>query len=91
VQDIPPQYGPGYDEEGSGAEEFAAVINGKGKGAWKLPLAPFNAAADVEPVKPFLNEGERSHREEAAYVTLFFYRSLFLSLSLSWSLAYRIV
>ena len=31
VQDIPPQYGPGYDEPGSGAKEFAAIINGEDK------------------------------------------------------------
>merc|ERR1711988_1730838 len=67
VQDIPPQYGPGYDEPGSGAEELSAVINGvdKEKG-WRLPLAPFGDD-DVEPVKPFCQKGELRDRQEAAY------------------------
>ncbi len=67
VQDIPPQYGPGYDEPGSGAEKLSAVINGvdEEKG-WRLPLAPFGDD-DVEPVKPFLQKGELRDRQEAAY------------------------
>ena len=68
VQDIPPQYGPGYDEPGSGAEQLAAIINGvdEVKG-WRLPLPPLNPDEDVEPVKPFLLKGERADRVEAAY------------------------
>ena len=68
VQDIPPQYGPGYDEPGTDAEKFSRIINGvDAENGWRLPLAPFDPENDVETVKPWLDRGERAHRAEAAY------------------------
>jgi len=63
VQDIPPQYGPGYAVDG--AQANMAKILGK-DGSWSLPLPPFSPS-DLEPVSPQINPGEEAARHEAAY------------------------
>jgi len=65
VQDIPPQYGPGYAVEGSQAQVNMAHINGQ-DGSWSLPLPPF-APSDLEPVSPAIDPGEEAARHEAAF------------------------
>lgn len=68
VQDIPPQYGPGYDDPSTDAEKFSRIINGVDPDeGWRLPLKPFDPNTDVEVVKPWLDRGEAAHRHEAAY------------------------
>jgi glutathione S-transferase len=55
VQDIPPQYGPGYDS--LGCAPMQAEINGRGTqggaAAWRLPLPPLTSL-DLEPYNPAL-------------------------------------
>lgn len=58
VQDIPPQYGPGF---GVGeAERYKKAIDG---GSWKLPLK----LGELEPLTPLENVGEAAARHEAAF------------------------
>jgi glutathione S-transferase len=63
VQDIPPQYGPGYSVAGS--EAYQRIILGDDN-HWKLPLAPFTGD-DLEPVSPRIDPGEEAARNEAAF------------------------
>jgi glutathione S-transferase len=41
IQDIPPQYGPGYSVNSAERTRLAGAIDGS-DGSWKLPLSPFN-------------------------------------------------
>mmetsp|Transcript_42167 Transcript_42167/g.78891 ORF Transcript_42167/g.78891 Transcript_42167/m.78891 type:complete len:531 (-) Transcript_42167:18-1610(-) len=63
VQDIPPQYGPGFgiDE----AKKFADTIDGEGE-SWKLPLKLDDQSA-IEPLAPLQWQGEEAARHEAAW------------------------
>ena len=72
VQDIPPQYGPGFSQKGS--EAFAKSILGE-DGSWALPLKPLSECCEGREFAVPLGGGsggwekdvEESARQEAAY------------------------
>jgi glutathione S-transferase len=64
VQDIPPQYGPGYSPPGMD-DTLAKAIDGR-DGSWKLPLAPLSEYS-IEPYSAAINPGDEAARHEAAY------------------------
>lgn len=66
VQDIPPQYGPGYSLPGS--EHYAEQITGTDNpSSWRLPLPPLSPTMDVEPINDSINPGDDVARQTAAY------------------------
>jgi len=62
VMDIPPQYGPGFEDGSREASEARELISGK---SWRLPLAL--GPAGLEPLTPHMDKGEEAARHEAAY------------------------
>ncbi|KAK3236808.1 hypothetical protein CYMTET_53069, partial [Cymbomonas tetramitiformis] len=63
VRDIPPQYGPGHQDDTPEALEAKSHISGEG-GAWQLPIDIGSSA--LEPVSPHMDPGEEGARHEAA-------------------------
>lgn len=68
VKDIPPQYGPGYADDGAQVEAATRAIGGLGS-SWRLPL-DLQSPGALEPLSPHMDPGEEVARHEAAYKLL---------------------
>jgi len=64
VRDIPPQYGPGYADNGEEVEAATRAIGGQ-EGSWQLPLELRSPGA-LEPLSPHMDQGDEAARQEAA-------------------------
>jgi len=65
VKDIPPQYGPGFADDGDDVDRATEAIGGSGA-SWRLPL-DLRASGALEPLSPHMDPGDEAARHEAAY------------------------